>query len=63
MLFFKIEKKVLIFGRKPLILTTFELNLLIQNIVLGVSRKQNCKMFPCGISFSGVLDEVFIKVP
>ena len=35
----------------------------IQNVVLRVSRRKNSKMFPCGASFSGVFDEIFIEVP
>ena len=35
----------------------------IQNVVLRVSRRKNSKMFPCGASFSIVIDQIFIEVP
>ena len=33
----------------------------IQNVVLRVSGRKNSKIFPCGVSFSCVFDEIFTK--
>ena len=41
----------------------FWIEFFIQNVVLGVSRRKNFKMFPCGVSFSCAFVEIFIKVP
>ena len=35
----------------------------IQNIVLGVSKRKNSKIFPCGAFYSCVFNEMFIEVP
>ena len=34
-----------------------------QNVVLRLSRRKNFTMFPCGVLFSWVFGEMFIKVP
>ena len=34
-----------------------------QNVVLRLSRRKNFRMFPCGVLFSSVFGEMFIKVP
>ena len=34
----------------------------VHSVVVRVSRRKNTKMFPCKISFSCVIDEVFIEV-
>ena len=52
-------KKGLGFGQKNRYLVKF----CIQNIVLGVSRRKNPKIFPCGAFYSCVFNEMFIEVP
>ena len=51
------------FGKKDLDCVHLWVKFSIQNILLGVSRRKNSKMFPCEALFSCVFDEMFIKVP
>ena len=59
-------------GRPPLLFlkiqkspdcVLFWIKFFIQNVVLGVSRRKNFKMFPCGVSFSCAFVEILSKCP
>ena len=56
-------KKGLGFGYKNRDYVLLWVKFCIRNIVLGVSRRKNPKIFPCGAFYSCVFKEVFIEVP
>ena len=60
--FLKIEKKCPDFWKKSPDFAHLSVKLSIQNVALRASRRKNSKMFPCGASFSGVFDEIFIEM-
>ena len=53
-------KKVSWFWKKGPDCVNFWVKFSIQNVVL--SKRKNCKMFSCSISFSSVFDKTFIQV-
>ena len=61
--FLKTKENVLIFEKKGLDCVHLWVKFSIQNVVLRVSSGKNSKIFPCGATFSGVFDEIFIEVP
>ena len=61
--FFWKLKKVQWFSKKSPYSVHFWFKFSIQNVVLGVSRRKNSKIFPCGIYFSCVLMKCLSKCP
>ena len=59
--FLKIEKKFSDFCEESPCVHLW-VRIAIQNLILRIPKK-NSKMFPCRVSFSGVFDEIFTKVP
>ena len=62
LLFWKMEKKCLDFGKKGHDCVHIWVKLVIDNIVLRISRGKNFKMFPCRVLFPCAFDKMFIKV-
>ena len=56
-------KKALVLGKKSRGCVHLWVKFCIQNIVLGVSRRKNSKIFPCGAFYSCVFNKMFIEVP
>ena len=58
---FENRKKCPDFGKKDRDCAYFWVTFFIQNVVLGEPRGKNSKMFPYGVSFSCVFDEIFCR--